>query len=251
MIVTSRMVSLHRGQVLMLVTVGALFSEACSASPSTGDGGGGGTAGSGIVPAMPRTGNVFVAPLANPQCMPRALAVDAAGLSFCFVAETRGAASCDCTAPGRVPLSSVLLKAVEAQLIQSNGCAAASDGSACVDVCACGIAQEMGTASAACKSDPTAAASDPSVPPGFCYLDDPASPLLATCKAAEKRMIGFVSPSAAPTPSPGAALFIVCEDSAGCGFPGSLSLVRAPARSRVAPTGAANGRSAPPTAAPD
>jgi hypothetical protein len=160
---------------------------------------------------MPTANNVFVETLTDPRCMPRALSVDAAGQSLCFVVETEGAAPCDCSAPGRVPLDAVLLNAVQSNLLQSDRCTASSDPSACADVCACGIAQEMGAASAACKADPSAAATDPSIPAGFCYIDDPTSPLLAACMSTEKRMIGFVSPSMTPTPNPGATLLIACE----------------------------------------
>jgi len=196
---------------------------ACGGSTASDDGASGGAAGSdgtaaanagtlgggGFAIAMPTTSGVYVLALPDPVCIPRALVVDASGQSPCFVAEGGGA--CDCTAPGRVPVDAAVLKAVQAERLRSDECRAASDQSACADVCACGITQESGSALAACKADPRAASSDRSIPPGFCYIDDPASPLLAACMPTEKRMIGFVSPSAAPIPRPGAALFLACE----------------------------------------
>lgn len=208
----------------MLAAVGLLLvAAACGGSTGTTDGANAGAAGSdgtaaasagtlgggGFAIAMPTSSGVYVLALPDPMCMPRALVVDASGRSPCFVAE--GAGACDCTAPGRVPLDAAVLKAVQAEMLSNDECRASSDPSACAEVCACGIKQESGTALAACKADPTAASSDPSIAAGFCYIDDPTSPLLAACMPTEKRMIGFVSPSTAPIPRPGAALFVACE----------------------------------------
>jgi hypothetical protein len=97
-----------------------------------------------------------------------------------------------------------------AQLAQSAQCADSPDACICSNACVCAITQETGADFAACRADLVAAATDPAIPPGFCYVNDPASPLLAACASNQKRTLRFVGSDAAPTPTPGAALFIAC-----------------------------------------
>ena len=217
---------MRRGRCAMVAAVSALVVAACGGSSVGSNGGaagsGGAGAGSGATATdtagnagsggaagriLPTTRNVFVQALADPPCMPRALVVDTSGQTTCFIVETEGAGSCDCTAPGRSPVDATVLEAVQTE------CGSSSPQATCTAICACRISQESGPALAACKADPTAASRDPSIPAGFCYIDDPASPSLSVCMPSEKRMIGFVSPSTAPTPTPtpGAALFLACK----------------------------------------
>ncbi len=74
----------------------------------------------------------------------------------------------------------------------------------------CEIVQEIGVNSAACKADAVAASMNATTSAGFCYVDDPASPQLASCPSNEKQKLLFVSKSNEVTPSPGALLFLVC-----------------------------------------
>jgi hypothetical protein len=127
----------------------------------------------------------------------------------CQVVET-SASSCDCSEPGRAPVDPNLVTAIRVSL-QSHGDCGASGQTACAGFCMCEIVQESGVAAMACKSDPAAA--DASVPAGFCYANDPASPALAQCPSNQKQKLLFVSPSGEATPTPGSVLFLACSGS--------------------------------------
>jgi hypothetical protein len=129
----------------------------------------------------------------------------------CQVVET-SAGSCDCSKPGRAPVDPNLVTSIRVSL-QSDGNCGASGQTACASFCMCEIVQESGVAATACKADPVAAAADTSVPAGFCYANDPASPALAQCPSNQKQKLLFVSPSTEPTPTPGSVLFLACSGS--------------------------------------
>jgi hypothetical protein len=69
----------------------------------------------------------------------------------------------------------------------------------------CQINQEAGADLSACQ-----AGAAPSMP-GFCYLNDPASPALANCPSNEKQLLRFVDGANVKTPAQGATTFIACE----------------------------------------
>jgi len=69
----------------------------------------------------------------------------------------------------------------------------------------CEIKQESGANLEACRQNKAA-------PAGYCYVDDPASPLVAGCPENEKRLLHFVDSSDGhKTPAPGAVAFIACR----------------------------------------
>jgi hypothetical protein len=103
-----------------------------------------------------------------------------------------------------------LVPAVERQLQADGHCGPA--GKACSSFCECEIVQEQTEADlAACRAGESA-------PPGFCYVDDPASPLVKDCPPDEKRILRFVdSDSLHKTPAQGAVALIACI---GAALPG-------------------------------
>ena len=193
---------------------GLLQAVGCSTSSDaapTSDNGAAGAGGSLI--ATPTTHNYFIDLLADPtKCLPRALAKNDAGVPLCQVVEAKLGGGCDCTADGRSVTPAAELQGVHLQLasIYPESCTSA-DGDACSNACACVIDQEEGRALAACQADPDAAATDPDVPPGYCYVDDPSAPTLASCPATQKQRLLFVSPNQTPTPAASAVVLLVCS----------------------------------------
>jgi hypothetical protein len=142
-------------------------------------------------------------------CLQAALPTNAArDQTTCVIVEAL-AEACDCTAAGRTPTSPGLVTAIQNKLRIAGSCGAAGLP-ACADFCLCNIAQEEGANGAACKTDAVAAAMNAAVSPGFCYVDDPASPQLASCSANQKQKLLFVSKAGHVTPSPGALSFLAC-----------------------------------------
>ncbi len=192
----------------------ASFAAACGATAGSDKvGSGNGGSGGGFIVAVPSANDVSVLQFApdDQGCLSRPLVADAAGHTFCSIVEVLNDTLCLCDGPGRAPITNTLSKAVRDQLAKPEQCTGSIDPATCSDACVCAIAQESGDGSAACKADPIAAMSDPAVPPGFCYIADPGSPLLAMCKAGRKQTVRFVSHGLRPTPTPGAPLFIACE----------------------------------------
>jgi hypothetical protein len=150
-------------------------------------------------------------------CLPIMLPIDTnpASPTFgevaCQVVET-SAGPCDCSEPGRAPVDPNLVTSIRVSL-QADGKCGATGQAACASFCMCEIVQESGVAATSCKADPVAAAADTSVPAGFCYANDPASPALAQCPSNQKQKLLFVSPSTEPTPTPGSVLFLACAGS--------------------------------------
>jgi hypothetical protein len=72
----------------------------------------------------------------------------------------------------------------------------------------CEIKQEAGADLVACEANAG------TLSPGFCYIDDPASPAVAHCPSNDQRVIRFVE-SAAKLPADGALTFLACEATPG------------------------------------
>jgi hypothetical protein len=72
----------------------------------------------------------------------------------------------------------------------------------------CGLVQLEGGLRDTCVND-AADAADAAVftSPGFCYIDDPQSPLVADCDATEKRQLRAVG---ADVPTAGSLIFLAC-----------------------------------------
>jgi hypothetical protein len=201
---------------------GASGGRASGGDASGGDASGGdangGDANGGDANGGASTQIAFIDELGNlAGCLPIMLPSDTnhASPTFgevaCQVVET-SAGSCDCSKPGRAPVDPNLVTSIRVSL-QSDGNCGASGQTACASFCMCEIVQESGVAATACKADPVAAAADTSVPAGFCYANDPASPALAQCPSNQKQKLLFVSPSTEPTPTPGSVLFLACAGS--------------------------------------
>ncbi len=197
-------------------------------SPSTASGGAGvssagatSTAGTTSTAGAPAAGGASSGAFAIAQltdfngCLSQALPVDTDSASptfgqlTCLVVETSAAAACDCSMPARAAVSSSLATAVRKQIMAAGDCGA-SGQPACTSFCVCEISQEVGAAETKCEADPVVAASDPAVPPGFCYDADPTSPALANCPVGLQRKLLFVSPAADPTPASGSSVFLAC-----------------------------------------
>jgi hypothetical protein len=172
------------------------------------------------------------------RCLPRKLTPDATtGLVPCSIVEaTAGSAGCDCDMrPGRtrVPLSQTAVdpdaKPGDDPLRLQKLDAAVRDGlknnlgvcdkpgkPACSSFCLCEIRQADSTVATsggqslqqACQDgilSPTDTQRNPLA--GYCYVDNPASPLLQNCAPTEKRILQFVGSN---TPWKGATTFIAC-----------------------------------------
>lgn len=123
--------------------------------------------------------------------------------------ERNDAAACDCSKPGRAAVSAGVAAGVRKQITDAGQCGASGQPD-CSSFCLCEISQEVGAAETKCEADPVAAASDPTVPPGFCYDHDPTLPALASCPTGEQAKVLFVSPAADPTPASGTSVFLAC-----------------------------------------
>ena len=148
-------------------------------------------------------------------CLARALPVDTNtasptfGQVTCQIVEASAAAACNCGKPGRAAVSLGVATGVRQQLMGAGDCGASGQPD-CTSFCLCEILQEVGAPETKCQADPVAAATDPTVPPGFCYDDDPTSLAVASCPTGEQRTLLFVSPGANPTPAPGSQVFLAC-----------------------------------------
>ncbi|MEO8901055.1 MAG: hypothetical protein ABI488_05240 [Polyangiaceae bacterium] len=143
------------------------------------------------------------------KCLPRAPRIDPQTHQVeCAVIEARpNATSCDCKAPGRADPNPLLLPSIQRHLQADRQCGAPGQ-IACSAFCECEILQETaGPALDACLKDEQPPAGSP---PGYCYVDDPASDLLKNCPSTEKRLLHFVSPDGQPVPAAGAVALIAC-----------------------------------------
>jgi hypothetical protein len=138
------------------------------------------------------------------SCAPVALVPDASGQVGCFMIEASKSASCDCNAPGRVPVSAAHQCAEDAAKQDPQDATAAWN-------CFCEIPQATGQVLAACQNDldpgPTAS--------GWCYIEgDPGvaplgnPALVQSCPSGDQRVLRFVGTG---TPAPDATVFASCQ----------------------------------------
>jgi hypothetical protein len=141
------------------------------------------------------------------KCLPRAVQVDPSTHgALCKVVEAQ-LSGCNCAAPGRAVPDPQIAPAVERQL-QAIGRCGGTGQPACSSFCQCEILQETSDAALnACRQGTPPPAGSP---PGYCYIDDPASPAVKDCPANEKHKLQFVSVDGEPTPAPGAVAFVAC-----------------------------------------
>ena len=183
-------------------SAGNAGSSAGSAGSSAGSAGSAGHGGGALFINQLLTGNPDL-------CLPRVLPVDkASGQITCDIVEAV-AHSCSCASAGRAQTDAAHVSGIQS-IMKSNGACGVSGQPACADFCMCQILQETGASSAACKADAVAAGMSATTSPGFCYVDDPASPQLASCPSNEKQKLLFVSKSNQATPSAGALVFLAC-----------------------------------------
>lgn len=145
------------------------------------------------------------------KCLPRPVQADPVTKQVqCKVVEAQRG-SCDCAQPGRAPVNSALLGSVRDELASTGNCGGPKQP-ACSEFCGCEIAQEKDADLDACRNNaPESSLSSP----GYCYIDDPASPALKNCPANEKRLLRFVSGRGGQRiPAPGAVAFIACAGEA-------------------------------------
>jgi hypothetical protein len=152
------------------------------------------------------------------KCLPRALAhvVDMNGNPTpaveCQVIEAQRAGKCNCPAgtvtSGRTAADPAIYPAVFRQLESSGTCGTVMGQPSCDTgangFCMCEIQQETDQALADCQN----ATGNP--PPGYCYIDNPASVALKNCPDNQKRLLKFVDSAASKTPAQGAIAFIAC-----------------------------------------
>ena len=138
------------------------------------------------------------------NCLPRAIQTDPdTHQVLCTMIEARESGCGDCSADGRAPADPSIAAAVRRQLEDSGHCGQPGLP-ACASFCQCEIKQEEGANLDACRQDRSA-------PAGFCYIDDPTSPLVQGCPPNDKRLLHFVGGSdGQKVPAVGAFAFIAC-----------------------------------------
>jgi hypothetical protein len=142
-------------------------------------------------------------------CLPRPLQADPQTHQvLCKVIEAQPAgATCNCKAPGRAPVDSQIVPAVQRELRADGHCGNPGQP-LCASFCQCEILQESsGPALDACRLGLPAPAGSP---PGYCYIDDPASPAVKHCAPNQKRKLQFVSVGEQQTPASGAVAVVTC-----------------------------------------
>lgn len=141
------------------------------------------------------------------KCLPRPAQIDPVTKQVqCKVVEAQ-VGNCDCTQPGRDQVPDALLASVRKQLEATGNCDVTGQP-ACSEYCGCQIVQEQGPDLEACRNNQPESSLGL---PGYCYIDDPASPALKNCPANQKRLLRFVSGSGGQKiPAPGAYAFIAC-----------------------------------------
>jgi hypothetical protein len=143
------------------------------------------------------------------RCLPRAVQVNPkTHQALCKVIEAQpGPGTCNCNALGRAVPDAQIVPAVEREL-KANGHCGEEGQAACSSFCQCEILQE--TSDAALNACRQGAPPPAGSPPGYCYVDDPASPVVKNCPSNEKRKLQFVSVGGQQTPALGAVAFIAC-----------------------------------------
>ncbi len=141
-----------------------------------------------------------------PRCLPRALdKTPDTDQTLCSVIESQAAGLCDCTAAGRSDVPADLVPELYRQLENAGLCG--NVGLPACDAtgfCACQINQESGQDLEACLNGASVAE------PGFCYVDDPNSSVVAACPANERQLLRFIDGTTAKTPAAGATTFVFC-----------------------------------------
>jgi len=136
------------------------------------------------------------------QCLPRAIQTDPETHQvLCKVIEAQ-ASGCNCKLEGRAPADPAIAEAVQRQL-HDNGRCGGDNQPACASFCQCEILQAQGPDLDACRLNQPSAA-------GFCYVDDPKSPLVSGCPVNEKRLLHFASRADNRLPAAGAFAYIAC-----------------------------------------
>jgi hypothetical protein len=139
------------------------------------------------------------------QCLAKTLVPDAQGQVSCVVLEARstGGQPCDCTSPGRSPVTAAdicVVQTAEQEL------PAGTAGSTCF----CELDQLGGTDQTSCQNDVVPS----TMTSGWCYVSDAgATPignpaLTQACPATERNMVRFIN---AGTPAAGSTVFISCQ----------------------------------------
>ncbi|MET0794759.1 MAG: hypothetical protein ABW061_24785, partial [Polyangiaceae bacterium] len=138
------------------------------------------------------------------NCLPRAIQTDPdTHQVLCTMIEAQPSSACDCSLEGRAPVNPDLVATVQRELQRTGHCGNGTQPP-CSTFCQCEIKQEAGPNLEECRQNRDA-------PAGFCYVDDPASPLLASCPANQKQLLRFVSSAdGQKTPAAGAVAFIAC-----------------------------------------
>lgn len=138
------------------------------------------------------------------SCLPRELPSDSTGMIPCEVVEVSKAAG-SCTDRGRLALApSVALAAL--QYMEEKGFCGENAPVDCAEsFFLCGIVQLEGAERETCLSD----AADPETfqASGFCYIDDPESPLVDDCDVTQKRQLRMVGQD---VPVAGSVIVLVC-----------------------------------------
>jgi hypothetical protein len=148
------------------------------------------------------------------KCLPRKLAkvpgADGAPTNQveCQVIEAQKAGQCDCSVGGRQPADPAIFPAIARQLQALNTCGGTNQPP-CTEAgfCICEVRQEQGQALLDCQANSMAVAT-----PGYCYIDDPASPALKDCPDNQKQLLRFVDDGSGmnKVPAQGATAFIAC-----------------------------------------
>jgi len=120
---------------------------------------------------------------------------------LCAVVEAQKN-GCDCTIKGRKEVDPKLVDPVRKQLQLTGQCGNGSQ-QPCSDWCQCEIKQETGAELVSCQNGGPA-------PAGYCYVDDPASPLLKTCPENQQQLLRFMDENEVKTPVQGSVAFIAC-----------------------------------------
>lgn len=149
-----------------------------------------------------------VALYTGPPCLAAPLAPDGAGQVACVVVEAQRSATCDCSGPGREPVSP------EHAAVRD----AIAEGPGAVDNgwnCFCEVTQLAGPELDACRLDVSyVPVVDGESVDGWCYIDATTSPptgdptLVEDCPADQARTLRLVGGG---MPSPGATELYVCE----------------------------------------
>lgn len=129
--------------------------------------------------------------LVEGSCLPREISVDGAGNSPCKLLDLAGPGF-DCEASGLLNVSTALVDAALTQL-EIDGICGDDTGLLCEGAfTVCELPELEGEEAQLCSTD----ASDPGTfeSVGFCYVDDPESPLLSDCAPTEMRTLRGVGP---------------------------------------------------------